>query len=275
MSDFAGTAMREDGAVLSAYRAALSEAQVPFSEADLAARRGASKRAVFEELAARRYDPAEVPAAATRALATFEAFLRREYETGPVAEIPGAAAAFGALRRAGVKLALTSGFDRPVVGLLLRRLDWEGLFDVALAGDDVPLGRPAPYLIYRAMMETGVVSAERVAVVGDTPLDLQAGTNARAGWVIGVLSGAHGLETLGATPHTHLLPSVAGLPALLGGLRSSHAPGLLVRRAGAGCGRPPGRGRPAGAGAPGGCPPRSRPPWWGHCTRTPRGSAPR
>jgi phosphonatase-like hydrolase len=216
VSDFAGTAMREDGAVLSAYRAALSEAQVPFSEADLAARRGASKRAVFEELAARRYDPAEVPAAATRALATFEAFLRREYETGPVAEIPGAAAAFGALRRAGVKLALTSGFDRPVVGLLLRRLDWEGLFDVALAGDDVPLGRPAPYLIYRAMMETGVVSAERVAVVGDTPLDLQAGTNARAGWVIGVLSGAHGLETLGATPHTHLLPSVAGLPALFG-----------------------------------------------------------
>ena len=44
VSDFAGTAMREDGAVLSAYRAALSEAQVPFSEADLAARRGASKR---------------------------------------------------------------------------------------------------------------------------------------------------------------------------------------------------------------------------------------
>ena len=36
------------------------------------------------------------------------------------------------------------------------------------------------------------------------------------GWVIGVLSGAHGLKTLGATPHTHLLPSVASLPRLFG-----------------------------------------------------------
>jgi hypothetical protein len=34
--------------------------------------------------------------------------------------------------------------------------------------------------------------------------------------VIGVLNGAHGLETLGATPHTHLLPSIAELPGLFG-----------------------------------------------------------
>jgi len=53
-------------------------------------------------------------------------------------------------------------------------------------------------------------------VVGDTPLDLQAASNARAGWVVGVLSGAHGLETLGATPHTHLLPSIAAMPRLFG-----------------------------------------------------------
>ena len=53
-------------------------------------------------------------------------------------------------------------------------------------------------------------------MIGDTPLDLQAASNARAGWVVGVLSGAHGIETLGATPHTHLLPSIASLPKLLG-----------------------------------------------------------
>jgi phosphoglycolate phosphatase-like HAD superfamily hydrolase len=53
-------------------------------------------------------------------------------------------------------------------------------------------------------------------VIGDTALDLQAGTNAGAGWVIGVLSGAHDAEMLGRTPHTHLLPSIAELPGLLG-----------------------------------------------------------
>jgi phosphoglycolate phosphatase-like HAD superfamily hydrolase len=84
-----------------------------------------------------------------------------------------------------------------------------------LAAEDAPQGRPAPYLIYRAMMATGVHDVARVAVVGDTPLDLAAAANARAGWIIGVLSGAHGLPTLGATAHTHLLRSVADLPALL------------------------------------------------------------
>jgi phosphonatase-like hydrolase len=216
VSDFAGTAMKEEGSVLSAYRLALTEQDIPFTEPDLAARRGANKRAVFEELAGRVRPPGEVREVAGRALATFEAALKREYETGEVREVEGAEAAFQQLKRAGVKLALSSGFERGVVDLLVRRLGWGGLFDVVLAGNDAPAGRPAPYLIYRAMTDTGVHDVATVAVVGDTPLDLQAGTNAGAGWVIGVLSGAHGLETLGVTRHTHLMPSVAGLPALFG-----------------------------------------------------------
>jgi phosphonatase-like hydrolase len=212
VTDFAGTTMREEGTVLTAYRAALGEHGIPFSEVDLAARRGASKRAVFEELAARGGRPTDV---AGQALATFEAALRQEYETGEVREIEGAEAALRQLKGAGVKLALTSGFDRGVVDLLVGRLGWTELFDLVLASSDAPAGRPAPYLIYRAMMELGTHDVGRVAVVGDTPLDLQAGMNARAGWVIGVLSGAHRMETLGATPHTHLLPTVASLPLLL------------------------------------------------------------
>jgi phosphoglycolate phosphatase-like HAD superfamily hydrolase len=96
------------------------------------------------------------------------------------------------------------------------RLGWQTLFDRVLAAEDAPAGRPAPYLIFRAMMDLGAHDLARVAVVGDTPLDLEAGANARAGWVVGVLSGAHGVETLGAARHTHLLPSVAHLPRLLG-----------------------------------------------------------
>lgn len=217
VSDFAGTAMKEEGSVLTAYRTALGEHDIPFTEADLASRRGANKRAVFEELAARTLPAARVPEVAGRALARFEAVLHQEYEAGEVREIEGAEAAYRCLKDAGVKLALTSGFERSVVDLLVRRLGWTSLFDVVLAGSDAPAGRPAPYLIYRAMTDLRIHDARSVAVVGDTPLDLQAGTNAGAGWVIGVLSGAHGMETLGATRHTHLLPSVASLPALFGG----------------------------------------------------------
>ncbi len=222
VTDFAGTTMREEGAVPRAYRQALIEHGIPFSEDDLATRRGASKRAVFHELAARDDPACERPDRGDRALASFESALRREYETGNVREVDGAEAALRRLRRAGCKLALSSGFDRGLVDLLVDRLGWGELFDLVLASGDVPTGRPAPYLIYRAMAELGVHDVARVAVVGDTPLDLQAGTNARAGWVIGVLSGAHAIETLGLTSHTHLLPSVAALPALFRLASESH-----------------------------------------------------
>lgn len=227
VTDFAGTTMREEGAVLVAYRRALTAFDIPFTEEDLAARRGASKRAVFRELAARAHAPAAIPELADRALQTFEVTLHDAYTTGPVVEVPGAAAAMRCLKAAGIKVALTSGFDRSLVNLLIARLGWEDLFDLTVASSDVSRGRPAPFLIYRAMMDLGVVDVGQVAVVGDTPLDLQAGMHARARWVIGVLSGAHGLETLGATAHTHLLPSIASLPALFE-LRASHisTPGM-------------------------------------------------
>jgi phosphonatase-like hydrolase len=216
VTDFAGTTLADEGAVLQAYRQALGQYRIPFTEADLAARRGANKRAVFQELVGRVHSGASAEALADTALACFESALRAEYEGGEVREVPGAEASVQRLRQAGVKVALGSGFPRELVELLLDRLSWRALFDHVTASDDVPLGRPAPYMIFRPMMELGVLDVARVAVVGDTPLDLQAGSNARAGWVIGVLSGAHGLDTLGATPHTHLLPSVAGLPILFG-----------------------------------------------------------
>ena len=216
VTDFAGTTMRDDGTVLSAYRVALHEFDLPFSEADLAERRGASKRAVFREFAARVKPSSDVNDVAEQALHRFEAALREEYATGDVREVPGARDALLELKHAGVKLALTTGFDRELLDLLVRRLSWDDLFDTTLASSDVPAGRPAPFLIYRAMIETGIGDVRQVAVVGDTPLDLQSGMNAQAGWVIGVLSGAHGLGTLGLSPHTHLLESVADLPRLFG-----------------------------------------------------------
>jgi phosphonatase-like hydrolase len=214
VSDLAGTVMRDEGSTLRAYRTTLSELAIPFTEADLTARRGASKAAVLRELAARQYPESEVAAIARKALARFDVAVRADLETCDVREIEGAGAAYRRLKQAGIKIAITSGHERGVLDLLVRRLGWEDLFDCVTGGDEVPLGRPAPFLIYRAMMALGVGDVGRVAVVGDTALDLRAGTNARAGWVIGVLGGAHPLETLGASPHTHLLPSVASLPAL-------------------------------------------------------------
>ena len=56
----------------------------------------------------------------------------------------------------------------------------------------------------------------RVLVAGDTPRDLESGTNSGAAFVVGVLSGASDEDELRSYPHTHLLSSVADIPALLG-----------------------------------------------------------
>jgi phosphoglycolate phosphatase-like HAD superfamily hydrolase len=72
-------------------------------------------------------------------------------------------------------------------------------------------------MIFRAMELTGVTDVARVLVAGDTTRDLQAGSNAGAGAVVGVLTGALDAPALGRTRHTHLLAGVADLPGLLTG----------------------------------------------------------
>jgi len=129
--------------------------------------------------------------------------------------VAGADTTFRSLRERGVRIALNTGFDRETTAMLLEVLGWGGeFFDAVVCGDDVAHGRPAPYLIFRAMESVGRVHVHRVANVGDTALDLHAGHNAGVRWNVGVLSGAHQRAQLEDAPHTHLLRSVAELPGL-------------------------------------------------------------
>jgi len=60
-----------------------------------------------------------------------------------------------------------------------------------------------------------ITNVAEVMAVGDTPLDLQAGSNAALRGVVGVLTGASNAEALRKERHTHILDSVALLPKLL------------------------------------------------------------
>ena len=216
VSDLAGTLMLEEGAVADAYRAAFAAHDIDFTEDDILARRGASKLGVFRDLVARSYPADQVEGIARAGLEMFQSELDRAYREQPVEPIPGAGEALQSLHEAGIKLAVSSGFPRDLMLSLVERLGWAELFGTAVSGDDVPVGRPAPYIVFKGMMDLGVQDVHRVAVVGDTALDLEAGNRSGAAWVIGVLSGAHDVEKLGAIRHTHLLASVAALPELFG-----------------------------------------------------------
>ena len=216
VTDLMGTTLRDDGAVLPAYRAAFAECAIPFTEKELSTKRGAHKLSLFTEFAARRYPADDAAKRGAAALEVFESQLRHFLASGGGTPIDGAEDAVTRLRQAGIRVVLTSGFDRGLIADIVKHCGWGELFDAVVYPDEVPVGRPAPYLIFQAMQKTRVEPVARVAAIGDTALDLEAGSNAGAGWVIGVLSGAHDAETLGRTPHTHLLRNIADLPALFG-----------------------------------------------------------
>ncbi|NJP88893.1 phosphonatase-like hydrolase [Nonomuraea sp. FMUSA5-5] len=211
--DIAGTTVEEHGAVYLALEEAVRAAGGTPSAADIERWMGADKREAIAALLTGE-PAAEVIDAA---FADFRARLGAAYAARPPAPLPGVPEAIGTLRAAGVKVALTTGFDREVTTELLKVVGWEhGVLDAVVCVDDVTTGRPAPYMIFRAMEATGVHDVGRVLTAGDTVRDLQAGTNAGARVVAGVLTGSQDAATLGAVRHTHLLPGVASIPALLG-----------------------------------------------------------
>ncbi|HEX5870430.1 MAG TPA: phosphonatase-like hydrolase [Longimicrobium sp.] len=211
--DMAGTTVHDGGEVPAAFRSALAAHGVAVTDEELAGVRGASKREVIRTLVTR-HQPDALPALLDEVYDEFRAALAERYGAG-VRAIEGAEDVFDWLRRRGVRVALNTGFDRTIAEMLLDALGWrEGVVDAVVCGDEVRQGRPAPYLIFRAMEAAGATSVHRVMNVGDTELDLQAGWSAGVGWNVGVLSGAHSRERLARAPHTHLVASVASLPAL-------------------------------------------------------------
>jgi phosphonatase-like hydrolase len=212
VSDMAGTCVHDGGEVEAAFRAALADHGIEASQAQISAVRGASKREAIARLTEPKYgkDAARVEAV----YASFKSQLQRVF-TREARPVVGAPEAFAWLKQRGIKLALNTGFDRDIAQLLIDALKWNGLSGALVCGDDVKVGRPAPYMIFRSMELTGVVNVRDVLVVGDTVSDLQSAHNAGAAMGVAVLNGAHRREQLEREPHTHLITSIADLPALL------------------------------------------------------------
>jgi phosphonatase-like hydrolase len=212
--DMAGTTVRDDGAVEAAFVAALDVVGItPGSP-----RRAEAARVVRETMG---WSKADVfakllhPTDAARATAAFASAYEALVARGSVTPLPGALDVIRALRASGVGVCLTTGFAPSTRDALLAALTWEREIDLALSPADVGRGRPAPDMVLGAMSRLGVADPEAVVVVGDTVSDLEAGTAAGAGAVVGVLSGAHDEAQLKAAPHTAILPDVTGLPSLL------------------------------------------------------------
>ncbi len=213
--DMAGTTVRDDGLVTGAFTRALGAAGVPADDprmpdhlAFVHASMGLSKIEVFRAVLA---DESR----AQTATAAFEGAVSDSIANGVVTPIDGAESVLARLRGAGIRICLTTGFSAATQTQLIDALGWGDRIDLALAPGAGIRGRPHPDLVLQAVLALGIDDVAAVATAGDTTSDLLSGWRAGAGVVAGVLTGAHTRAELASAPHTHLLDSVADLPALV------------------------------------------------------------
>jgi phosphoglycolate phosphatase len=145
--DVGGTTIRDTVNVAAVFAAALERHGIVAPPGKVRESRGASKREVIAELVANanvNLDPGEV-------YRVFQELLIDAFRVRGADAIPGIEATFEQLRAQGIQIVLATGFDRPVMDVVIAQLGWEEQVDAVVTSDDVNRGRPAPDLIYAAI----------------------------------------------------------------------------------------------------------------------------
>jgi phosphonoacetaldehyde hydrolase len=102
--------------------------------------------------------------------------------------IPGVPQLVSELRRRGIKIANTTGFESSMIANLIPRAVEAGyVSDLWVCPDQVGKGRPAPWMIFHAARELGIYPLSTFVKVGDTPADVAEG-HAAGTWVVSVVS---------------------------------------------------------------------------------------
>jgi len=212
----AGTTVADDGSVIAAFSAAVEQFGLPegtqgYDDALTYVRQtmGQSKIEVFRHILG-------AEDAAQQANAAFEEHYARSVRGGDVEPLPGATETFAALRAAGIKVCLATGFSPATRDALLDALGWRPLVDLVLSPADAGRGRPWPDLALTALLRLGGGAVGELAVAGDTPSDVESGLRAGAGLVAGVLTGSSTREELEQAKAPVILDTIADLIPLVG-----------------------------------------------------------
>lgn len=105
--------------------------------------------------------------------------------------IPGVVETVVELRARGIKVAATTGYFREAADVVLDAAYCQGYEpDFNICVDDVPAGRPAPWMIFRCMEALNVYPPAAVMKVGDTVVDIEDGRNAGC-WSVGVVDSSN------------------------------------------------------------------------------------
>ena len=105
--------------------------------------------------------------------------------------IPGVLDTMKLLREEGIRIGSTTGYTQAMMEVVRPDAGAKGyVVDNLVTPDDVPAGRPAPYMIYKNMIDLAIPSVDNVVKVGDTIADIKEGVNAKV-WSVGIVTGSN------------------------------------------------------------------------------------
>ena len=100
--------------------------------------------------------------------------------------IPGTKEVAAALRKRGMKIGSTTGYNAEMVAINQRDAKNQGFEpDCTISASDVPVGRPSPFMAQLAMVKLGIWPVEACVKIDDTRPGIDEGLNAGM-WTIGV-----------------------------------------------------------------------------------------
>jgi len=207
--DMAGTTIKDNREVENCFLEAVNQTDLTTTHDEINSMMGWSKLAVFEKLWKK-----ELPKAFEQDLAkridysysVFKKILESHYLNSEIFATEGSVEIFKYLKERNIKIALTTGFYRKVTDIILHKLGWdEGLnavhtgsqlINASISSDEVIAGRPAPYMIFRAMELCNITDVRKIIKIGDTPSDLAEGKNAGCKYSFGITNGTHSKREL-------------------------------------------------------------------------------
>ena len=94
------------------------------------------------------------------------------------------------LRQKGIKIGSTTGYTRAMMDVVEPSARAKGYSpDNCVTPDGLPMGRPAPFMIFKNMIDLNIQNLDCVLKIGDTLEDIREGLSAKC-WSVGVITGS-------------------------------------------------------------------------------------
>lgn len=104
--------------------------------------------------------------------------------------VPGAVEVVKRLKEKGIKIGSTTGYTAEMMSVVAPEAKKRGYApDSIVTADDVPSGRPFPWMCYQNAMNLGIYPMKHIIKVGDTISDINEGIHAGC-WTVGVIKGS-------------------------------------------------------------------------------------